>query len=156
MTTTHNNFLTSNGWKLQLDAAKYPGLSCAVQSFAFPGVSTKSGIMPSPRRDIPFPGTKQEYPAIKMSLLMDQDFATYTTLFDWWLSTSETSDVDLDDKTSEVRLQLVNSKANLTKTIVFVRAYPTDIGGFDLDVTDQNDTYITFDVTLDYSHFTIE
>ena len=151
-----NNFLTSTGWSISLENEKYPNLNCNILKFDHPSIEVKKAKQPSPRISIPVPGAGYNFEPLKMTAIISSDMTAYNTFYDWLVNEVETKDNPIRDKTIDVKLFLYNAKANLSKTITFVGAFPTNLSGFKLDTTDKADNYLTFDITMEYTYFKID
>ena len=157
MTIATNAFLTSTGFKVSLDSSRFPGLNCTIQNFPLPGVSAPgTGNYETPRRNIPMPGDKYLFDPLTVTMILKEDFSNYETAFDWLKLCVETPDDPLSEKTSDIRLTIYNNKNNVSKTLKFVSAFPSDLGQITFDTTDASDEYLTCTVTFQYAYFDIE
>lgn len=157
MTITSNDFLTSTGFKLTLDSSQFPGINCTIQSVNIPSLSIGGdGMYATPYRTIPLPGDTYNFDPLTVTMILKHDMANYIAVKDWMTQCIETEDDPLRDKTSDIRISVFNNKNNLTKTFVFVTAFPSDLGTITFNITDASDDYITVDVTFQYAYFTIE
>lgn len=156
MSITTNDFLSSTGFQATFNTASYPGLSCTITDFQIPAVSIGSGTHPTPRRIIPLPGDQYDFAPLNVTFKFKEDMSNYETLFNWLEACVETDDKPLEDKTSDIRISVFNNKNNLTKTFVFVRAFPTGIGAIQFRTTDAEDSYLSFDATFEYAYYNLE
>lgn len=156
MTINQNSFLRSTGFNLSLRSDKYPGLDCQIQSIAHPALTVGAAQHPTPRRIIPVPGDQYNYDPLSFTMIIEQDMASYITVFNWMQDIIENTDeTAYRDKISDITLSIFNTKNNLTKRITYVNAFPTDLGALNFAITDTSDEYITCDVILNYVYFKI-
>lgn len=151
-----NNFLTSTNFKVTLDSVRYPGLSCTIQNFTLPSVSTGPANYTTPRRNIPMPGDKYEFDPLVITMLLKEDLENYETVFNWLKDCVETNDKPLSEKVSDIRVNIFNGKNISQKVFTFVSAFPSNLGSILLNTTDASDEYLTVEATFQYAYFKID
>lgn len=150
------SFLTATNYLLSLTTPSGVSLSCKVQSFNHPGVSGKSGIYSTPRREIPVPGQKLEYDSFECTILLEKGGISYKELYKWIRECVETVDtIAFDKKTVDVHLALQNGSGYEELGFTYVSAFPTSLGSIELDSTNAEDTYLKYTATFEYAYFKI-
>lgn len=150
-------FLTSTSYSLSLKDPNGVNIACDVQTFTHPSLSLPSaGNYATPRRHIPVPGDHIEFEPLNAQLIIDEDFTIYKTLADWITRNyTQVDETNFEDKMVDIQMHIRSGQGNKTITITYHNAFPTNIGSLNFMATDQGDDYLTFDVSFEFSHFTI-
>lgn len=156
----------------QLSIQRYPDIAFPVQMASIPSVSMRSAIQPTRQVDIKHPGEKISFPPLSFRMLLDSEMKNYATLFSWMHQNAspEMSATDLMDMLknssqvannegtyfySDVDLIVLNNLNNPVVKFTFEHCYPVSLGSITVDTTINGQEYLTVDVEMEYTSFTI-
>lgn len=78
---TNKNMLSPLGFSFNIQ--RLPNMNFFVQSVTLPGVTLQTIEVPSPLKNIPFPGDKIDYSELEVSFKIDEDMNNYIEVFEW-------------------------------------------------------------------------
>lgn len=151
---------------------RLPGLEFFVESVSIPGWTIGQPTQPTMFKDVMWQGDKIESDDLSMTFKIDKELRTWIEIHNWMKRIAfptSFKDVKATDpfnpKTSTETANLTNEKSDITITIlspkktpmcefVFLNAFPTSLGGFDMDINNTDETSTT--VTFGFSDFTIK
>jgi len=117
-----------------------------------PAVSSPPSIFPTPKIDVPEPGSKLVYEPIVLRVILDNKLEIYSKLYDWLRNYVNST---TGDQQHDLIITTYNMNENPTKQVIFKDAFPSTIGAWSWSTTDQNDTVIAVDITFNYTEFEI-
>jgi len=149
MACEYNDLLTVTGFTMVIDG--YPKFRAAIQGFTHPTVSIGFSPQMSPKRDIPRPGEKFQYDPVNVTMLINTDMSVYKTVLDWLEDcVNSAGNVEKD-----VTLNVMSGSNTVVAKIVYADAFPIDIGAISFTTTDTNDSWVSVDVTMAYSSYSV-
>lgn len=161
--TTNINYLQPTGFKLVIDRKKFGNLEYFAQSVEHPSVSIPAAEMPFRRTNIHMAGDKLTFGQLSANIIIDENMAGYTEMYDWVQRLVEEKNVTRYDNrfgngpTTSVDISVVvlSSSNNEVKRIRYIDCVPIDIGAINFQATTSDITYLTFPVTFAFSYFEI-
>ena len=140
-----------------------PNVVYNLQRVDLPGINISGTTVPTgpwTHADFSVPGEKLTYDPLTMGVLMDEDFIGWKEVHDWMRrctvapgATPKTHPIkELADGTLLVNNNYFKSNIQFT----FYNMYPTYLGTIPFDYSIGPDSPITYDITLNYSHYDIK
>lgn len=161
--TENTNLLQQAGFKVVMDRKNYPNFEFFAQSFSHPGVNIPAAenVTTSRIQTVPMPGDTLTFEDISVTILVDEDFNSYTEIFNWMVrlvNEKHTSPYDamaagVAPSTSDMKVTALSSHNNVVKTFTYRDAFPVSIGSIDFEANTSE--YITLPVTFRYTYFEI-
>lgn len=162
----NKNFLQPSNFRVVIDRVNYPSLEIFINSVTHPGVSIAAAENAARPRftKIPYAGESLNFETVQFQMLIDEDMESYIEVYNWMQRMTNTQYTFPSDKyywdralttEEDVKLLIMNSSNNVSKTITYYNAFPTDLGGLDLSSTNATVDPITVPLTFSYSHFII-
>lgn len=152
--------------------ARYPDLEFPIQTVAIPPVSMGVASQNTPQSNVKWPGEKVTYPPLSIRFMLNEDLSNYIELYGWmkgiaapkmpqdFASTFRRFEVAVDkqdiNQFSDLTLVMLNSNNNPTVQFTFKYAWPTQIGGIQMDTTSDGEEYLYCDAQFDYTYFDVE
>lgn len=140
--------------KFSVVIPRFPTLNMFVQSVPIPGVSlgitqqfTGSFV------DIPRPSDKMIFENVTMNFLLDEDIQGPIEILNWMRDTSKS--VDDDQYYTDISIFLLSNNSNPNRTITFHDAWPTNMGGWQVDAMASEENPLVYSVTFAYSYYSI-
>lgn len=156
MTVEIGNHLTATSFSLSLRDPDGNNMACDIQGFTHPGFNVSSTGYSTPRRNIPVPGDHIEFDSLTVQFILDEDMTIYEKFFDWIKKNyTENDELNFEKKVVDIDLHIRSGQGNRTLTLKYHSAHPTGMGEIGFAATDDADTYLTFNVNFEFSHFTI-
>jgi hypothetical protein len=167
-TPTNPNILPSNKFALQITSL--PDVQYWCQTVNIPGISVGEALRNTPFTDLWSPGDKAIYNPLSVTFIIDEDFRTWFSIFDWMTSLAFTERfdqyrslahrIDAANKKmpqfSDMSLTILDAKQVPNIRVSFKNCFPVSLSDIILSTTfDQEDT-LTSDVTFRYDVFHIE
>lgn len=150
--TQNKNYLQPTGFRVAINREKYANLEFFVQSLNHPGSSVNALELSVPKiSQIPFQGDKITYTELSLSIIIDEDMASYKEMQQWM----EDSIDAIDDISSDITVIILTSHNNKNIEIKYKNCIPTNIGSFELSSTLGDTTLMVFDATFRFSDFEI-
>ena len=97
------------------------------------------------------PGDAVSYGTLSVSIIIDEDMTSYIEMVNWLKSVVTSS----ESVTKDITLQVLSSHSNVSKSIRYKDAFPTNVGTINFQSTVDGVQFITFPVTFAYTTFTI-
>lgn len=159
--TSNFNYLQPTGFKLVIDRENYPNLEFFCQSALHPNMTLTPGELPFRKvRNIPLPGGSLDFGEFSATIILDEDMKAYLEMHDWMRRTIDAplkGPLDRDDtnipSTADITLMILNSQNNKTKSIRYLQAMPTDLGGIQFEATGSGTEFLTTTVSFRFTHF---
>ena len=147
------SFLSPTGFKLVLDSLLYPNSQFTVQAVALPDIMVPPTIIPTHLTQFGLSGSKIEYLPLTLSFLIDENLTNYREIHGWLENIVKNVDTPASEKTRDLTLLILNSSNNVSKSIKFIDAYPTNLGSLPFDITSTDIEYLTATVEFQYTYF---
>ena len=168
------------GNKYRLAFNRIPEVTFFCQSVNIPGVSMTPTQFATPFTDLPLPGDKIQYDEFRISFLVDEDYKSWQSLYDWItamtfpenfgqyrnLSQLKRNAISLNLPSSELLDQLpqysdailtINTnKNNPNIRFKFKDLFPISVGAIDLSEEFTPENTMICDALFRYSYFTLE
>jgi hypothetical protein len=160
----HNvNPLSASGFTFNIQ--KIPELTYFAQEVTLPSVSLPPVEIQSPLSTFYQSGVNLQYSDLTVSFIVNEDMSNYLAIYKWMVGLgfpeariqfSEFINGSNLNEVSDGNLQILSSSNNVIQNITFYDLRPIELGGLTM-VTNQSDiTYLTCDVTFNYSFFKFE
>ena len=135
MNVTGSNQLPLTGFKLNIGSDGFENLQHFAVSATFPSVSVGEVIASYKNYNGYVSGEKLTYDAFALRVAVDENMNVYEEIYSWMLHNTQ------QDKllTHDITLNFLSSHNNISKSVLFTNAFPTNIGGIELNV--QSNTY---------------
>jgi len=168
------------GNKYRLAFNRIPEVTFFCQSVNIPGVSMSPTQFATPFTDLPIPGDKIQYDEFRVSFLVDEDYKSWQTLYDWITAmtfpenfdqyrnlgklkrdaivSGLRNDVLIDQmpQYSDAVLTVNTNKNNPNIRFKFKDLFPISVGTIDLSEEFTPENTIVCDALFRYSYFTLE
>lgn len=139
MSVTNLNLLVNTNFKFLISNLPTTEFFCT--AVTFPTLNVSSVQMWSPQGAVNTPAAGLNYSELSLDFLIDEDMTNYFELVDWIkaVSTPYTGRAQSlydelgYDPYSDLSLILLDNNMNPLKTIVFVNAFPTNLGAIAFD-----------------------
>lgn len=159
---SNTNFLQPSGFKIVIDRQKFPNLSWFAQSVDHPSVGVPATNAAYSRVvDVAVPGDKLEYSEVTFNVILDEEMAVYTEIYDWLKRMVEYKYTPATDATDEfpptecdISLIMLNSSNNEQRRFVYRNAFPTNIGNIPM-AAESEPTPILVPISFRYLYFDI-
>lgn len=152
VTSNKNPLLLTGGFKMVISRA--PNTSYFLKSWSMPTVSANETVISRPQVDAYVPGSKLVYDTLSCTMMVSEDMDNYQEIYNWLNLCVKGTQATEKEKVDDVAIQILNSKNNPHKTVVFHNAFPIALGSFSWDVEDSDVTYATCEVVFRYDYFT--
>jgi hypothetical protein len=152
----------------------FPDVTFSVQTALVPSVTLGVAPYDNPMQDIQLPGEKLTYEPLRMTLMMDEEFRTYTELYGWLrqfafpdnrpdlasIAYMQKSRPPLNNDAlipmCDCNLMVNDSANNPIVVFTFRYAFPIYIGELQFDTMDDGTNFVKFDVEFAYTYFTVD
>lgn len=137
-TPTSNIFQQQN---FRLSFLRLPGIVLNCQKVRIPGVTSGPAMMNTPFRQIAFEGDQiRDDGPLSIQFRLDENLQAYLEVFNWMKGIRPLEDViensiPYESRRSDITLSILDSALGPNINVFFEGAFPTSIGGFDLDST---------------------
>jgi len=161
--TCDPSYLAPTGFKVALDRKNYPNIQFFAQQVQHPAMDINATEQ-SYRRigAVITPGDTLGFGTLSMDVLMDENMNVYQEIYDWMHRLVEDKTKENtgrmfsgDDELSsycDVRVSVLTSHNNISRTFKYVNALPTTLGDITFAST-QEGQYITFPVSFRFDYF---
>lgn len=147
------NYLAPTSFKLSIDRLTYPNTEYNIQTVAMPSMIVDGAQASYKTRNLQMTGDKVNYGQLTVVFLVDEEMQNYREIHDWIIGNVTNEDAPRDGKVRDLTLSILSSHNNVTKEIVFVDAFPIDLGSLPFDIQATDIEYLTATVTFQYSYF---
>lgn len=161
--TCDPTYLSPTGFKVALDRKNYPNIQFFAQQVMHPAMDINVSEQ-SYRRigAVVTPGDTINFGTLTMDILMDENMNVYQEIYDWMHRLVETEtkantgrmfsgDDDLSSY-CDIRVSVLTSHNNISRTIRYINALPTSLGDIAFAST-QEGQYITFPASFRFDYF---
>lgn len=164
MACINTNPLQPTGFRLVIHRGNYPALELLVNGVNLPNVSMPETTNASYKRigNVPFVGDKLVYGQIDFDVIMDEEMAAYSEIYNWmnrmteenYIAPSQRTDTNLPFET-DISLVILNSQNRQEKKIMYRNAFPVNLGSFRMEASTAGVVTINFPVTFAFTYFDI-
>lgn len=160
------NPLSPNGFQFSIQ--KLPELTYFAQQVTLPSINLPNIAVNTPFSTMQIAGDTLTYEPLSIDFLVDEDMSNYLAINDWiiamgfpenyqqyisWQNKDNINISELAKNYSDATLQILDSSNNPIQTVTFVDVIPTSLGNMTFLSTSNDVSYITCNVTFDYSYF---
>ena len=154
--------------KFLLSFARLPNMTFMCQEVNLPGVNLNPAKQPTQSVDAPLPGSKFKFEPMTVTFLIDEDFFSWTSIFDWLQgigfpdSSQEYANLPLQSKLamnsqkpqySDATLCYFDNQNNPVMSVEFNLMFPTGLSGVQFDVKQPATTPLTATATFQYTRY---
>jgi len=138
--------LLNNRFNMVFD--KLPNVSFFLQGFSLPSVMVDEVKIPTPIVDYNEIGEKMEFSPFTLNFLVDSQLRNWKEVFAWMKRMTVNGSNVGESGTATIFF-------NGEPVINFIGAWPTVLGGIDLDTTTEEAEYVYGSVTINYDYFDV-
>jgi hypothetical protein len=149
MSVISSNQLPLTGFKLNIGSDKFKNLQHFAVSATFPSVSVGEVIAGYKNYNGFVSGEKLTYDPFSLRVAVDENLLVYDEIYSWMLHNTKEASL----QTHDITLNFISSHNNISKSVLFTNAFPTSIGGIDLNVQNTDVEYAYIDVAFRYDYF---
>ena len=139
-----NNTLSTNNFKLVF--SDFPKMEYFVQEFTFPSTSLTTLEQPTPFKNIPTPGNQLNYDTLSFTFSVSEDLLNYIEVYNWMVKSGTPNNYKQYENAKDIRnctLMITSNNKNPILNIVFEGAFPVNLSGFNMSVTNTEHTPVT-------------
>ena len=166
MLTDNINLFQATGFKVAIDRQNYANMQFFVQSIVHPGATNAAAETPFQRvQGVPMPGNSMTYGELSMEVLVDEDFESYTEMYNWMLRLVNNRQVEKRDDFhggrndqptyADIHITALTSHNNKNVEFKYIDCVPVSIGDLRFEATNQSVEYYTFNASFRFSYFDI-
>jgi len=144
-----SNLLALTGFKLFIHAEDFKHTQYFAVSASFPAVSLPEVTTGFRNLQGFVPGDKLTYDPLTVRIAIDESLESYREIFNWIYSNTSTSELKIHD----ITLYFLTNHNNISRSVRFANAFPTNIGGVEFNVQQTESEYAYIDVTFRYDYF---
>ena len=157
------SLLQPTGFRVIIDRENYPNFEFYAQSVAHPGVDVNPATAAFSRADVFFPGDKLTFPPVNFTVIMDENMASYTEMWNWCKRMVEKPNKDkrtVNDATNvpligDITVIVLSSHNNQNKQIKYYGAFPTNLSTVSLEAATGDVPAITYTVDFRFDYWDI-
>lgn len=175
MQPTNQSLAQSTKFKLTFSRLPYVTFFC--NAVNLPGVSFSPTQQATPFSDLPVPGDKIEFDPLDISFLVDEDYRSWFTVYDWIrgitfpttfeeyknlglnnTTTPQSKLIALSDRPqySDAILTLYTNKNNPNIRVKFKDCFPISLSSIRYSAQDNADVIITGDASFKFAYYDVE
>jgi hypothetical protein len=144
-----SNLLALTGFKLAIHSEDFKHTQYFAVSASFPAVSLPE-VATGYRNNQGFvPGDKLAYDPLTIRIAIDEKLESYNEIFNWIHSNTTNNELIIHD----ITLHFLTNHNNISRSVHFANAFPTNIGGLEFNVQQSESEYAYVDVTFRYDYF---
>lgn len=145
-----SNLLSLTGFKLSIhNSSDFKHTQYFATSASFPSVSLAE-VTTDFRNNFGFmPDSKLSYDPLTVRVAIDERLQSYRELFGWIRANTTNAKLVMHD----ITLQFLTNHNNVSRSVKFANAFPTNIGGVEFNVQGTETEYAFVDVTFRYDYF---
>jgi hypothetical protein len=155
-----STLLQSTQFKVILRRDRFPNIEFFAQTVQHPSVDIAPSVLPFRHADTYQPGDKLVFGDLMIDALMDENMFVYKEIYEWLdqivQKNIKSNDLRhfLDDTLSyDLRLLILDSNNNVSRTIVYKDAFPTVLGNVMFQASTGNVNPVIMPITFRYSTF---
>jgi hypothetical protein len=159
------NFLSPLNFTFVLKRS--PNLNFFVQRVNIPRIRLDFLSVPSPLLQIPLPNGRTEFDDLSLTFKVDEDLQNYMEIYNWITNIGSTVDQSGyaklrsntqgggENTTSDISLIISDGLKNPNYEVIYVNAFPIDLGDLVFETSDTDINYVSSSVTFKYTYYTI-
>lgn len=144
-----SNLLALTGFKLAIHSEDFKYTQYFAVSASFPAVSLPEATTGYRNKQGFVPGDKLTYDPLTVRIAIDEQLQSYNEVFNWMYSNTTNDKLAIHDMT----LHFLTNHNNISRSVRFANAFPTNIGGLEFSVQQTESEYAYVDVTFRYDYF---
>ena len=144
-----SNLLALTGFKLFIHAEDFKHTQYFAVSASFPAVSLPEVTTGYRNLSGFVSGDKLAYDPLTVRIAIDEKLESYREIFNWIHSNTTNKELTVHD----VTLHFLTNHNNISRSVRFANAFPTNIGGLEFNVQQTESEYAYVDVTFRYDYF---
>lgn len=145
----NSNLLALTGFKLAIHSEDFKYTQYFAVSASFPAVSLPEVTTGYRNKQGFVPGDKLNYDPLTIRIAVDEKLESYREIFNW-IHANTVSDTPID---YDMTLHFLTNHNNISRSVRFAKAFPTNIGGLEFNVQQSESEYAYVDVTFRYDFF---
>ena len=158
------NYFQATSFRVIIDRRDYGTFQFFVSQVSHPSVQNAAAETPFPRIGaFPLPGNTMSYGELSMQVLLDEDFRTYTELYDWMLrlvnekqlAEGRTSSNSPVPTYADIHVVALSNHNNKNVEIRYKDCVITGLGDITFNAQDQGVDVVTFPANFRFSHFEV-
>ena len=158
------NYFQPTSFRVIIDRKHYGTFQFFVARVSHPAVSNTPSETAFPRvGSFPLPGNTMSYGELSMDVLLDEDFQTYTELYDWMLRLVNEKQIAQNQFSSEVAptycdIHVVALSNHNNKNVEFhyYDCVISSVGDINFDAQNQAVDILSFPANFRFSHFEVK
>jgi len=144
-----SNLLALTGFKLFIHSEDFKHTQYFAVSASFPAVSLPEVTTGYRNLSGFVSGDKLAYDPLTIRIAIDEKLESYREIFNWIHSNTTNNELTVHD----VTLHFLTNHNNISRSVRFANAFPTNIGGLEFNVQQTESEYAYVDVTFRYDYF---
>jgi hypothetical protein len=142
-----------------------PKLDYFSKAVNIPNISLPSVPVASPFTTIKEQGDHISFAPLELTFTIDANLKNYKEIVDWMTEIGFPESYEQYGKTkpvgvkesllSDIDVFVFSGKNNPTRAFKFINAWPTDLGGININIENETITYAECSVTFEYDLFTV-
>ena len=152
--TVERNFLPTTDFRIAFGPTHLlRNLEVYAISASVPNVSLGEVSTPYRNNQGFVSGETLTYDTLSIEFMCDEGMELYEDIYNWMYTNTNTSFPDPGLEVADIRLQILNSNHSLSREILFQEAFPTSLGGIELNAQNTDVTPAKLSVTFRYDKF---
>ena len=144
-----SNLLALTGFKLFIHAEDFKHTQYFAVSASFPSVSLPEVTTGYRNLSGFVSGDKLAYDPLTIRIAIDERLESYREIFNWIHSNTSNKELTVHN----ITLHFLTNHNNISRSVRFANAFPTNIGGLEFNVQQTESEYAYVDVTFRYDYF---
>ena len=144
-----SNLLALTGFKLFIHAEDFKHTQYFAVSASFPSVSLPEVTTGYRNLSGFVSGDKLAYDPLTVRIAIDERLESYREIFNWIHSNTANKELTVHN----ITLHFLTNHNNISRSVRFANAFPTNIGGLEFNVQQTESEYAYVDVTFRYDYF---
>jgi hypothetical protein len=144
-----SNLLALTGFKLTIHTEDFKHTQYFAVSASFPAVSLPEVTTGFRNLSGFVSGDKLAYDPLTLRVAIDERLESYREIFNWMYSNTSNNVLNVYD----ITLHFLTNHNNISRSVRFSNAFPTNIGGLEFNVQQTESEYAYVDVTFRYDYF---
>ena len=159
------NYFQPTSFRVIIDRRDYGTFQFFVSSVSHPGVQNAAAETAFPRiGSFPLPGGTMSYSELTMNVLLDEDFRTYTELYDWMLRLVNEEQIaesrlrsseDPIPTYADIKVIALSNHNNKNVIFTYKDCVITGVGDINFDAQNQGVDVLSFPANFRFSHFEV-
>lgn len=140
-----------------LEINEKDSLNFFVTSFNIPGISIGTIPIANPFKEHNEPSNKLSYNELELSIIVDEDFQSWQSIYDWIKEGSSGYTFSSKDITrASGNIILMTNNMNPKYRIFVKNMFPTTLGSVEIDIQQAEPVPPTFQATFQYESYSFE